>query len=875
MSDPLSPDERLRLDSLFDRAADLPLAEHASFLDRECGSNAALRGELARLLAGLAGEDLLGQTRFTALSLEGTRIGPYELQEKIGEGGMGEVYAAEQRGPVARRVALKVIKAGMDSSQVIARFEAERQALARMSHPAIAQVFDGGTSDAGRPYFVMEYVRGEPISEYCDRRTLSTRARIELFLGVCEGVQHAHQKGVVHRDLKPSNILVTRQEDRALPKIIDFGVARATTGRLAENSLQTLLGQVVGTLAYMSPEQADPTGVDVDTRSDIYSLGVVLYQLLSGLLPFEHSLTGGVQLAELQRAIREDEPPTPSVRLRRERDTASSIAPLHGTDERSLVRQLGGDLDWICLKAIEKDPGRRYASASELSADLRRHLAHEPVLARRPGVLYRARKFVRRNRLAVAAGAAALAAAGVAAAGIVLGQREADWSDRIARAAIDAERVVGLEVETSELWPPLPGRIEDMEYWLSRAGDLVGQLPEHRALLAALREDALAIEPAAGEWRFGEPGLQRQHDAIEKAIAGAKRLRAGLLAEDAITAEHSWSVPKRIAFARRMQAGFAVGGEYAAAWAAHPDLELEPQIGLVPLGRDPVSQLWEFAHLMTGETPARDDSRELILTEDTALVLVLIPGGTFMMGTETEDPYHRGHAVELSAYFISKYEMTQGQWGRLTGHDPSAYGARPGQEWRSAWRETGDEGSLLHPVEQVSWQDCDTWLRRAGLQLPSEAQWEHAARAGTETAFSTDSDQPASLLGAANLRDQHFKNEAFEMWGRYQRDYDDGSTVHWEVGSGRPNRFGLHDVHGNVLEWCLDPYAPYPEPAPDGSATQDPVPAPSSDLRHSYRGGSFRHLSAAARSFARSFDPPTFFGSARGVRPGRRITPGP
>ena len=333
-------------------------------------------------------------------------ISPYHLLQKIGEGGMGEVWVAEQHKPIHRRVALKLIKAGMDTKQVIARFESEKQALAMMDHPAIAKVFDGGSTPDGRPYFAMEYVRGEPITTYCDRQRLSTAERLELFIQICEGIQHAHQKGIIHRDLKPSNVLVMVQDDRPVPKIIDFGVAKAIAQPLTERSLFTELGVLIGTPEYMSPEQAEMSGLDIDTRTDVYALGVMLYELLTGALPFDSKALREAGLDAVRRTIREKEPPRPSIRVTSLGPESNAAAALRHTEPGRLASQLRGDLDWITMKALEKDRTRRYATANALAADVRRHLSHEPVSAGPPNTLYRARKFVRRHRIGVGAAAA-------------------------------------------------------------------------------------------------------------------------------------------------------------------------------------------------------------------------------------------------------------------------------------------------------------------------------------------------------------------------------------------------------------------------------------------------------------------------------------
>ncbi len=369
------------------------------------------------------------------------RIGPYRVLRVLGEGGMGVVYEAEQTEPVTRRVALKVLKLGMDTREIVARFEAERQALAVMEHPSIAKVLDAGASETGRPYFVMEHVRGVPFTEYCDMHRLSTRDRLELFLPVCQAIQHAHQKGVIHRDLKPSNVLVTEQGGDAVPKIIDFGIAKATGQRLTDKTLVTAYGQAMGTPAYMSPEQAEMSGLDVDTRTDIYSLGVMLYELLVGRLPLDPGELGmSAFIARL--VMRETDPPTPSGRLAGLQRERQMLAQLRHTDPGTLTRELKGDLDWIVMKAMDPDRTRRYETANGLALELQRYLHHEPVLARPPSARYRFGKFVRRHRAGVTA--AVIVAAGLVASTVLatLGMVRATRAEQATAREAEASRQV-------------------------------------------------------------------------------------------------------------------------------------------------------------------------------------------------------------------------------------------------------------------------------------------------------------------------------------------------------------------------------------------------------------------------------------------------
>jgi len=866
----------------------------------------------------------------------GSRIGNYLLMAKIGEGGMGSVWLAAQQAPVRRRVALKVLKPTLDSKEAIARFEAERQALALMSHPNIASVLDAGTLPDGRPFFAMDHVAGVPITRHADRFALDLRERVELFLPVCHAVQHAHQRGIIHRDLKPSNILV---DETGIPRVIDFGVAKALDHQeLTDKTIYTEFGRMLGTPEYMSPEQAEMSAYGVDTRTDIYSLGVVLYELLTGVLPLESSELRKHSWPEIQRRIRDEELPRPSTKLTSVDSDTAELAKKRATDVGGLVRQLRSELDWITMKCLEKDPRDRYQSASELAADLERYLADEPTIAGPPSARYRVRKLLQRHRRLVGTVLAVFVA-------LVVGLGVSLWQFGRARAnekrALDAEKTASRNLALAnkrlaayermrdvplieelvheadhDLWPATPARVAAMDSWLERAQALAKRADGHRKELRAIRERArkptsdqlstIALatslvrkrdaqrdlrdrarrsarrsararqelsqieaelkslevrvveanaRAADARWQFDSYEDRFLHGVVSRLVLGLDDLtgKDGLLAQVRARRQRAATYRQRSVEAYAVQWQDAIdriakADDIVASKLYRPMARLTPQLGLVPLGMDEHSKLMEFAVLDTGTIPARREDGSLDRPPDAAIVLVLIPPGRFLMGAQSDDPngpnYDPGAQANdgpvrerrVGAFLLSKYEMTLAQWKLATGKSPNLVdGSRPES-----------------PVESVSWEDCTELMRRLDLCLPSETQWEYAARAGTSTVWWTGNDK-ASLEGACNLCDRYVREQGCPPNWAIDDDLYDGYFGHAPVGRFRANAFGLHDVVGNVFEWCQDLYD-------EGHAD-----------RRVLRGGSWKGIANSGRSACRVWAPTDIRVFYAGLRPSRRV----
>jgi serine/threonine protein kinase/formylglycine-generating enzyme required for sulfatase activity len=845
----------------------------------------------------------------------GKLVGEFRLVHLIGQGGMGQVWEAEQTS-LERRVAVKFVRPERLTQRYLELFAREARAGGRLHHPGIVTVHSFGRSD-GLAWIAMELVEDAwTLQDFLDEAARAVevpegydRDVARFVAEIADAMAAAHEAGVIHRDLKPQNVLITR-DDR--PKVTDFGLARLT-----DEAALSHTGEFVGTYFYMSPEQVGVPNGGVDHRTDIFSLGVVLYELLALRRPFEGDTWHQV---------------------------AAQIAHRDPPDLRSIRSRVPRDLAVIASKALEKERDRRFQSMADFAADLRRHLGNEPIRARPPTPLERAVKWSKRNPAKSAAAAIAsvaftaialllaanlranrnlkeersnLAAANVAleakstealdnARRALTGEQQArdekDRADREAAEAIAArdevlrlsalQRLEDLAVEADRLWPAQPELIDEYEGWIARAQGLVDELPEHERKLAELRAKARpgpSGDPAQEsdgkrstdpQWNFDDDQDKWWHNQLVKLTSGIRALadeRTGLLSEGT-SAEHGWGIPKRLSNALALREGFAPGGQHALHWddvlpelrAAYPDLALTPQIGLVPIGPDPQSSLWEFAHLQTGEPALRGADGRLAIEEETGLVLVLLPGGTFQMGAQKKDASAPNYdpraaddegpvrAVTLSAFFLSKYEMTQAQWERVTGANPSLY--KPGNLVQT----------LLHPVERVSWFDCTTVAGRLGLELPSEAQLEYAGRARTSSVWWTGNERD-SLMGTVNLADQSAARAGASWPGiKEWPELDDGYAVHAPVDAFVPNAFGLFNVHGNVVEWCRDGYDPdFYGKAP----SVDPVcPTPGASTGVA-RGGSFDRDAAFARSAIRFTTSHSSSGGTLGLRPARAITP--
>ncbi|HEX5054566.1 MAG TPA: bifunctional serine/threonine-protein kinase/formylglycine-generating enzyme family protein [Planctomycetota bacterium] len=847
-----------------------------------CAANPAHAPELRRRREGLRA---LGLWSPTPAARPG-RVGPFTFLRELGRGGMGVVYLADQHEPLRRLAAVKVI-GGHASANAVARFHLERQALASLVHPHIAQVLEAGATDDGQPWYAMEFVDGRPLTHYCDEHRLDVPARLELFLQLCDAVQFAHQRGVLHRDLKPNNILVCERGGRPLVKVIDFGLAKALQDDLVERVDLTEQGQILGTPEYMSPEQAMPTAAGVDTRTDVYSLGSVLYELCAGVLPFDFVALRQAGFHALQQAVCHRDAPPPSASVRQLGDRARELAADRATTVASLVRVLTGDLDWIMSKALQKDREQRYATVSELAADIRRHQRSEPVHAGAPTTLYQLRKFVRRHRTGVVFSAVFLLGLLVALAVVVdllLQRNESLGRFDTLQVSIDSD-LLEQRIDT-DLWPAYPDRLQVFDEWLRDAKHVVERLPSMRAQLAALERSG---EKRGEQWQFAAPRDAYLHRQLQPLI---ERIEAFAAAGGALA-----RVERRRAWAAGLQQ--LTIDDHAAAWrqaiatiadpGACPDyhgLSIEPQLGFVPLGRDEQSKLYEFAFPQPGEHLPERGPHGWIVDKDTCMVFVLIPGGDARLGLDWPDerlpaeltanppaeteyvpskdgkPGGRSFVVRLDAFLLSKYEMCQAQWKRTMGTNPSFW---------TPERNAKECVDLTHPVGGVSGATAYELIRRLRLRSPTSAQWQYAARARAEapwwTGFSID-----GWHGAENLADLSlFENGGHKLeFGECDQGFDDHYPLTAPVDSLRGNAFGLHHMLGNVRELSRDPASSYAHARPaDGDGAMEPR-VPGEVLDYSTRdllGGSCITGWLFARSTIRVAQGATSGARSIGLRP--------
>jgi formylglycine-generating enzyme required for sulfatase activity len=876
----------LRLEEFFHRALELPRDQRSEFLARECATDLELRGEIEALLAAeqdtrflgavdspRAVEGLLNTLPARGQEVAGRRLGPWQLVRVLGEGGMGLVYLAERSdGVFDKQVAVKLLRAGLAAPDWLARFDAERRVLARLEHPGIARLLDAGADEHGAPYLVMEYVEGERIDRWCDARRASVRERVRLLASVARAVEHAHRALIVHRDLKPANILV---DTNGAPRLLDFGIAKALSGDAANSTVAldlTRTGERPLTPAYASPEQLAEAPIGL--ASDVWSLGIVLHELLTGLHPHRKETR---TRPELETAVRTEIAEAPSRFARRapaDQPTPEERAAARATTPHGLDRALRGDLDRIVGMALRKEPERRYGSAAEFADDLERWLDGLPVRASGDGLGYRVGRLARRHPLEFGLGAALLAAAITAGAWYVRQrERESEQLARIQRLS-DLQRYEELVVSATRPVAMVPERAAEFDAWVSEAEALARRAPEHRATLELMRAEDLS-GAAEDQRRWHAIHVER----LEQLIAGLEALGRPDPHDATIAAQRRRAT---IAHGLARTSLEEPAGAWAEARAAlrvspryTPEFDLPPQLGLVPLGPDPTSGLWEFWHVSSGARPTRGADGRIALRADDGLVFVLVPGGTARVGAQRDDPELPNYdataepdelpvrELELAPFFVSKYEVTQSQWLAWAGSNPSKNPA--GTSFR------GETYTLLNPVELVPWTLAMAELERLALTLPTEAQWEYACRAGTSTAWTTGPDE-RSVAGHANFADAHAHTHGGPRGWNYSDWADDGYVNHAPVGSYPPNAFGLHDILGNVWEWTrdsVDPKAPSPR-AGDGLLSD----APTAEVLS--RGGSYANTPFSLRSaerYAMKRENGSLFQGFRPARPLNRSRP--
>jgi len=771
-------------------ALDLPRERRALLLTERCADDPSLRAEVDSLLESYG--ELDGFLEQPLELKDGTSpppecpqsIGRYRVLRILGYGSMGLVYLAEQPNP-KRLVALKLLRQAEATEPARRRFEREAQVLGRFSHPGIASILEAGVAETEvgpRPYFTMEYVEGRPITEYAEQQSLDASERVRLALQMIEAVEHAHTQGVLHRDVKPANVLV---DASGQVKVLDFGIAQLTR----EDELQTMLtgtGQLVGTVAYMSPEQA--RGATLDERTDQFSLGVILYELLSGELPYD---TRGRLVHDALRSLAE-----------------SDWRPLSQRDPA-----LRGDLETILATALASEPVRRYPNLAALRADLQAWLEGRPIAARPPSTVYQLQRFVGRHRVLSAAVMVALLALGIGSGVAISALSQASQEARTALLFEDREVLDQLLREVDELWPTSSEVEPALVDWLARAEDLLSRIELHAAHLLDLEQEA--SESGAPPWRLRVAReLQDSLEAFagQNSEVGETSARLGQLRDEMRARLDQVRESRRITLVSA-EAPWRDAAERVAADPRFDGLRLVPQEGLVPLGPDPRSGLEEFAVFATGYLPMRPStSGSLQVSENSAIVLVLLPGGSTWVGAQRYsaglpnlDPQatvdgHPQHnegppiRVELDPFLIGKHELSQAQWQRCFEFNPSDY------EIGATLYDVEITGH--HPLESVSWSEAMHFLPRVGLDLPTEAQWEFAARAGSTGSFGVGS-RWTSLLPHAHLRRYTTERIAGLPEGALGAGQE---SVTLPIGSLAPNAFGLHDTLGNLWELCKDIY---------------------------------------------------------------------